>query len=1135
MKTTKLSQFRQSNARQPNTTLQLALVSVFLASSTLSIAQTTGSASKQNTPLEQAASNAYVPVILADSNNGFVGKPVAVLDGMYAGNANIGRIHVKIRNAGVPADGVSELTVDVTVFDLRDEPMNTPVLLTIENKGGRLQLLGSASDEFGPSRKDADRLVPGTQLRVDNGTATFMLIAPSTPQDVALRVTGGNSQASGVIPFGLDLREMIASGLVEGSLRLSKQSSGSTISPVRVDDGFEQEITRFSRSNVGSNGKTTETGVRAAFFLKGKISGDALLTMGFDSDKETRARLLRDLKPEEFYPVYGDASIKGFEARSSDRLYVRIDKARSFVMYGDYNTADGFSQSAGSGVVAGNNMRQLATYNRTLTGVKSHAENATGFVNAFAAYDTLKNVTEEQRTNGTSGPFAVNNRSAVENSEKIEILVRDRNNLANILSVISLARLNDYLFEPFSGRILLNRPIPSQDSNSNPMSLRISYEVDQGGERFLLAGVDGQLNLGKNAVIGATIVQDKNPNAPLTLVGVNAGVKIGDKTTVIAEIAQSKTAVGLAPIAIPALAPVTPLTETSARAARVEVAFKGDDVQASAYLKRTEAGFSNTSAGSVGNGTQQAGAALTVVVSPKLSAIADIKLTDDLASDARTLGASVGVTAALSEAVKVRVGVRHSSETGVIASNAVGIGCNPAAGSAFAPSSGGGFTGSGSSSLLNVNGGINCVPAASGAASSTNELTNNTLIVGIDAKINDKLTATASAEGGRSNGASNLVSNAGRFELGLGYQVAERTRLYARADTQRGLASQYGIDSSSKSSSVSLGIDSTYMHGGNVFSEYRLRDAIGGQESQWASGVRNAWQISDGLMLSTGAERLRILSGSGQNATAATVGLDYTQSELWKAGGKLEWRRLNASAQTMVNSAIKSQDTVLFTVNAARKLDREWTLLARNYYLGTNNHGSVDNGWQDRFQIGTAYRPVDNNRFDALMKLEYKTENNINAQNEYRRVMVGAAQFNYHPSRPWWLSGRLAGKSVNEQFPANEGGGRDSYKAFLVGGRLIYDITEKLDLGLNLSVMSGKSGNQLGSSVQKGMGLEAGYAVASNLWASAGYNFTGYTDKDLTSDYTGKGAFLRLRYKFDQDLFQSNNPQINNTLERSPK
>ena len=61
-----------------------------------------------------------------------------------------------------------------------------------------------------------------------------------------------------------------------------------------------------------------------------------------------------------------------------------------------------------------------------------------------------------------------------------------------------------------------------------------------------------------------------------------------------------------------------------------------------------------------------------------------------------------------------------------------------------------------------------------------------------------------------------------------------------------------------------------------------------------------------------------------------------------------------------------------------------------------------------------------------------------------------------------------------------------------------------------------------GRSKYYGAGVELGFMVMENLWLSAGYNFFGYDDKDLTSaEYTSKGAFVRMRYKFDEDLFSS--------------
>jgi len=57
------------------------------------------------------------------------------------------------------------------------------------------------------------------------------------------------------------------------------------------------------------------------------------------------------------------------------------------------------------------------------------------------------------------------------------------------------------------------------------------------------------------------------------------------------------------------------------------------------------------------------------------------------------------------------------------------------------------------------------------------------------------------------------------------------------------------------------------------------------------------------------------------------------------------------------------------------------------------------------------------------------------------------------------------------------------------------------------------------ASRQYGVGLEVGYLIATNLWVSAGYNFFGYKDADLAgSDYTVKGPYVRLRYKFDESV-----------------
>ncbi|MFM2054229.1 MAG: hypothetical protein RL456_2266 [Pseudomonadota bacterium] len=1044
-----------------------------------------------------------------------------ILDGQYAANARVGQLRVEVRGAGAPADGVTPVTVTVRVFDRDGQRLNDPVLVTIEHgPEARLQMQGAATDEFGPSRKDADRRVPGTQLRVQGGEASFSLIAPSQPGDVALRLTAGEAEVAGTIGFSPDLREMVAAGLVEGVIGTTRRRHDGAIAPARLEDGFEAELRQWSRSLDAGRGQAAG---RAALFLKGRIRGDALLTLAYDSDKETRARLLRDIRPEEFYPVYGDASVRGFEARSTSKLFVRVDRGRDFVLYGDFATGEGFSQAAGGGVVAGGRLRQLGAYARTMTGVRLHREGADGFVNVFASRDTLRHVVEEIPANGTSGPFAVGSTQALENSEQVQIVVRDRHDLNRVLSVTPLVRLNDYSYEPFSGRILLTRPVPSLDADGNPVSLRIGYEVDQGGDAFWVAGADGQVNLGDRATVGGSVVTDRNPNAPFRLASAHAGVKLGERTRVIAEVAMTEAALGSVGSPLTGV-PVLPASGTAiGRAGRIELSHEGETLTARLHASRTGSSFANTTAG-VQPGSQQVGASVAHRTTETLTLKADLQRLDDTGNDARRTGLTVGADVQLTPALTVGAGLRRIDERGRLRGALTGLAANPSAGSYFTPGAEGGFGGALSANLYNLNGAL----ASSGAAPGTvPDLEATTAFVGASWKATDRLTLRGLVE------ADVQGEDRHRAEVGASYQIAERARLYARAESQTGLTSQYALDTAAHGHAFSLGVDGRYMEGGNVFSEYRLRDASDGRASQVATGVRNVWHVAEGVALTTGVERLKLLSGTGQSATAATLGGDYTASEWWKASGRLEWRRLDAPQSATLDARLLApQDSWLSTLTVVRKLDRDWTALARNHHLATDNHGARPDGSQNRFQLGVAYRPVDHNRLDVLAKVEHKAEDNINATDEWRRVHVGAVQANFHPARPWWTSMRLAGKSVRERYPSTQGGATDRYQAWLAGARLVYDVTENWDVGVQATVMRGRAEGQSGATWQRSVGVEVGYLLTSNLWLSAGWNHTGFSDRDLSSDYTARGAFLRLRFKFDADLFAGSDPDVNRSLPR---
>ena len=72
-----------------------------------------------------------------------------------------------------------------------------------------------------------------------------------------------------------------------------------------------------------------------------------------------------------------------------------------------------------------------------------------------------------------------------------------------------------------------------------------------------------------------------------------------------------------------------------------------------------------------------------------------------------------------------------------------------------------------------------------------------------------------------------------------------------------------------------------------------------------------------------------------------------------------------------------------------------------------------------------------------------------------------------------------------------------------------------------------------GHSRQWAQGVELGYQVQTNLWLALGVNWSGFDDRDLVgSDYTRRGVYVRLRWKFDEDLFRRSKPAVNPALAR---
>jgi hypothetical protein len=338
-------------------------------------------------------------------------------------------------------------------------------------------------------------------------------------------------------------------------------------------------------------------------------------------------------------------------------------------------------------------------------------------------------------------------------------------------------------------------------------------------------------------------------------------------------------------------------------------------------------------------------------------------------------------------------------------------------------------------------------------------------------------------------------------------QVLNRTRLYARHEFISSLGSAFALNDEQDRNVTLFGIESDTIRNTNAFTEYRVSDVIGGRDAEAAIGLRNRWTVAQGLTLNTAVERVQSVTGDeleDDDATAASIGVAWTRSPLWKATGRVEYR------------LGETQNAFLSTFGVAAKLDESWSVLGRNllYMNGVQQDRSGGDDVVQRFQVGLAYRPTETNRWNALGRYEIKYEDDSEDDfTSQRLVHVLSTHLDYQLSPRLRSNGRYALKWAQELADAPD----EQALGQLLAARFTYDIATRWDVGLIGSVhVTGPL-----EAVDYGLGAELGYLLGKNVWVAAGYNFFGFEDDDLVDgDYSDPGVYLRLRAKFDEDVFQ---------------
>ncbi|MEM8594686.1 MAG: hypothetical protein AAGF06_07740, partial [Pseudomonadota bacterium] len=338
----------------------------------------------------------------------------------------------------------------------------------------------------------------------------YIKLAPTTQAGkVSLTFNINNSDKSINAWLTPQMRDWILVGLAEGSV---------------VDSNIKSHIEPLSDKELSEN---YQKDGRVAFFAKGKIKGKWLMTLAYDTAKERNRVIEREnIDPDLYFTLYGDNSAQYQDAVSSDKLYVKIENDKMSAMFGDFST--------------NLNTTELSKYTRSFTGFKSEAQYNNVSVNVFSAKEDSNYQKEEFESLGTTGPYSLNSKNILINTEKVSIETRSRSNPNEILKTVTLRRHIDYSIDYYTGRLSLSNIASTTDASFNPNYLVAEYELDAFSDgNSTTGGRIAYQSDSKKVEVGVTYVDQNASTTDGNIAGIDVTYKPNSSNEFVLETAKT--------------------------------------------------------------------------------------------------------------------------------------------------------------------------------------------------------------------------------------------------------------------------------------------------------------------------------------------------------------------------------------------------------------------------------------------------------------------------------------------------------------------------------------------------------------------------------------------------------------------
>jgi hypothetical protein len=833
---------------------------------------------------------------------------------------------------------------------------------------------------------------------------------------------------------------------------------------------------------------------RVAFYLKGKISGKALITAQLDTGtddigeifkgihKKQRDAIFKRIDPDKYYPVYGDDSTITRDVDTSGKLYLRLDWDKSQLLWGNYNTG-----------VSGNS---LANYNRSLYGMKGILEGGRTVANGesqfsitgFAAEPDTLAAQDRFGATGVSEYYLRHQDLALGSAKVRKEILNDQ---GLVISSSVLTEGKDYEINEFQGRILLNKPFSSLAGDAGSLSLDnvgeaylvVDYEYVADATEELTAGVRAKGWVNDQIGIGATYVNEKNGTTDYTLQGVDLTYRASEDTYLKVDYAKSEGATKQE-INTSVDGGFTTQQETQSSAggaayrvdARVGFSDYSDvDGYAQGWYSLREAGFASTTGENIsGSEKTDYGLALGWQVNEKFSLEALVSQTDEGTKSTGNYGAQADY-----ELGKLTLSgqVKNESESDSANSSAdrdrTTLGLQ--ASYEFSDSL---------TAYLNGKGTV---------AESNWDTDNDSIGVGVNGQITDRLSYNLDVSSGLGDNAKQNV------KAGLGYNLTDDYNVYAN------LSADIGGSTGLRDGAVTLGQRASINDKLAIYTEHQFKRD--NDDRQITNSLGGDYALTE--RYSVGASYNNITVSTDNERQSVSLYGRYNNNDDLSFSNKVEWRSDKSSDGT-------EQEQFVFVNSLQKRINDDFRFLGSADFSNTKINNADDAKYADA-DIGFAYRPVNNNKFNALGMYSYiynlDPSSQVDSGNFDERSHILSVEGIYEINPTIEVGAKLAYKKSEYKDRGSDSAewyGVDSTLGVL---RARYHLMNKWDaLGEYRVLSTSDAGTESGALVA----LER--QVGKNIKAGVGYNFSDFSDDPKNNgpdqSYEARGWFFNLVGKY---------------------